>query len=180
MRSDGARITRVLEGQVHVLHSSNLSLCNVLNADMRPRQILMVRIGREAKKNRSILRYETHHSQTACADELREERVYCQLAARNSKSNHQDELKQGSDGPSVLSRTSTQDLEQSSQFIRMAELQPLAHFIEDCKSESCQDFHVDGPRKINQSQTTTSKHEDVNSVMSRMQERHQGRTRGQH
>ena len=38
-RQDGARITRLLDGRIHILHSTNVSLCDTFNLDAHGRAI---------------------------------------------------------------------------------------------------------------------------------------------
>lgn len=140
VRPDGARITRVLVGHVHLLHTPNQSLCGVLNEYVQPRQVLMVRTGRDAK-NRSILRYDHHLLQSSCIEKLQEESGYCLLP---SAAPHAI-----TDAPSIGSMSaSARGMEPEEDFVKAAELQPLAHFVNECRrrNAACKDMSVDEPR----------------------------------
>jgi len=124
IRADGARITPVIQGRAHLLHSSNISLCGVINADTQTRQILMVRTGRERKSNRSVLWFQAYRSQQACTSKLQNESAFCLLPTIND------------------SKFSAEQLN----FIRKAELQPLAQYLLKCGGNRCSDFGVDKSR----------------------------------
>ena len=80
---DKARVTPTLEGRVHVLHSTQASMCNTFNqyAAVR-RQMLMRTVGKTRHPKgwlKSIYRYDTMRSHEDCTAVLGADSPYCLL-----------------------------------------------------------------------------------------------------
>ena len=82
LRSDKTRLTPVLQGRVHILHTTNPAMCDTFNQHPAlDRQMLMRTMGKvkEGRYYRSIFRYDSLQTYEQCSEIMGPDSRYCLL-----------------------------------------------------------------------------------------------------